>query len=282
MRVFFGRSEMARSWRVPFSRLLHLAIVCSLLVQVSLFTPVAALRGDEAIPSSKSIVDKAIAFHGGAKALGRDLALVRTEESDLILEGDKVVMKSEWQFQPPDKRVSSYPQDRGLQLHIRLGLVGDKGWVKVGPALAVDLSPEQAAGLSWEHDNHVQNVRLLATVDRDFDVSAPKSIRIGAHDVWQINITGKKKNTTAVFFDKTSGAVLGSEAERVVPTLGADHTREKLAKFRVLFKDYHDVNGIKMPDALSIARDGALVVEVRKAETHVVDAVDPKYFAKPK
>ena len=47
--------------------------------------------------TAKSVVDKAIEFHGLAKDLGR-LALIRTEESDLILDGEKIPLKCDRQF----------------------------------------------------------------------------------------------------------------------------------------------------------------------------------------
>jgi hypothetical protein len=69
---------------------------------------------------------------------------------------------------------------------------------------------------------------------------------------------------------------------REVPALGANKAVEKQAMFRVLFKTYVDVDGMKMPDHMSIYRDGKLVIETTKSEMRVVDAVDPKVFEKPK
>jgi len=239
---------------------------------------------EDAIPTAKSIVDKAIDFHGGLKALGRDLALVRNEESEMILEGEKISLQCEWQYQPPDKRAFQAVAKIGsLRLHILQALVGDKGWVKIGPALAVDLSPAQVAGLSWEHSNHVRNVQLLAWVDRDFDMNAPSPISIDKRDAWQITFTAKKnKKKVTVFFDKTSGQVIGDEAEQVLPITRANDTTEKVAKYRVLFKTFTDVDGMKMPETGSVVRDGTPVLEVRKSRVRIVDAIDPKLFVKPK
>src|SRR3954454_3851056 len=75
-----------------------LAVALGLAAGVWSWLPLPAIGGGEALPSTKSIVDKAIAFHGGPK-LGRDLALIRTEESEMMLEGDKVSLTCEWQYQ---------------------------------------------------------------------------------------------------------------------------------------------------------------------------------------
>jgi hypothetical protein len=154
--------------------------------------------------------------------------------------------------------------------------------MKFGPALAVDLSPEQVAGLIFEHKNRLRNVRFLATVG-DYDMSAPTAIRIEDHDAWQIAFADKKtKRSISVFFDKKTGAILGDEAERVLLTLGKENARQDPAKFRVLFRDYSDVRGVKMAMKMSISRNGVPAVEVRKAEVRVVDSIPPETFAKPK
>jgi hypothetical protein len=268
-------------WRMSVASAVCIAV--GLVAAARLLAPGEAIGGDKA-PSAKSILDKATAFHGGAKALGRELALVRTEESEMILDGDKVTLKCEWQFQPPDKRALQAIVKIGtLQLNIHQAVVGDKGWIKFGPAAAADLPAEQVAGFSWEHDNHVKNVQMLASVERTHDIGAPQPIRIGDRDAWQIDFADKKdkKRSFTAFFDKTTGRVLGDETVRVVAALAANNAREKPVKFRVLFHSFLDVDGIKMPDALAISRDGATVVEVRKSQVRVVNAIDPKLFIKP-
>jgi hypothetical protein len=259
-----------------------IAIAVGFLGDAHRFTLANAAADEAPTPTAKSIVDKAIEFHGLAKNFGK-LALIRTEESDLIVDGEKVPLKCEWQFQPPDKRAfQTKVKIGGLSLHVRMGIEGDKGWMKFGPALAVDLSPEQIAGLTWEHKNRVRNIRFLAAID-DYDMKDPSPIRIEDHDAWQIPFVDKKtKKSITVFFDKKTGAVLGDEAEHVILTLGSENTREDPAKFRVLFRDYEDVQGIKMGMKMSIFRNGVPTVEVRKAEVRVVDSIPPETFAKPK
>jgi hypothetical protein len=241
------------------------------------------LAADEApTPTAKSVVDKAIEFHGLAKDFGK-LALIRSEESDLIIDGEKVPLKCDWEFQPPDKRAFQTKIKIGsLSLHVRMGIVGDKGWMKFGPAEAVDLSPEQVAGLVFEHKNRIRNARFLATVG-DYDMSVPSAIRIEDHDAWQIVFADKKtKKSLTAFFDKKTGALLGDEAQHVILTLGSEKAREDPAKFRVLFRDYADVQGVKLGMKMSIFRNGVPTVEVRKAEVRVVDSIPPETFAKPK
>jgi hypothetical protein len=160
---------------------------------------------------------------------------------------------------------------------------GTAGWAKFGPAPPADLSPKQIDGIRWEHRNHVRSVQLLATVGNDFEAAAAKATRFNDRDAWQVTFTMKadKNNVVTVFFDKTTGQVLGDEALREVPTLGANQTREKAAMFRSVFKTFMNVDGMKMPETMSIYRDGKLMIEVRKAEMRVVDKVDPKVFERP-
>jgi hypothetical protein len=240
--------------------------------------------GGDPTPTSKSILDKALAFHGGMKALGRELSLVRVEESEMILDGESIPIKCNWQFQPPNKRAfQAIIKIGGLQLNIRQAVFADKGWIKFGPAAPADLTPEQVVGTSWEHDNHVLNVQILATVNKTHDIGAPEPIRLDKRDAWQIKFVDKqdKKREFTAFFDKTTGQVLGDETVRVLPTLGANQKREIPTKFRVLFNSVLTVDGMKMPETMTIFRDGAPVVYVRKAEVRVVDSIDPKLFQKP-
>lgn len=270
-----------RSWRMALAS--TLCLIMALVGAGWLMTPAQALGGDKA-PSAKSILDKATVFHGGAKALGRELAIIRTEESDMVLDGEKIVLKCEWQFQPPDKRaVQSLVKIGTLQLNVRQAVVGNKGWVKIGPSVATDLSPAQAAGLSWEHDNHVKCVQMLASVERTHDIGTPQPIRIDNRDAWQISFADKqdKKRSFTAFFDKSTGQVLGDETERVVASFAANEAHEKPAKYRVLFHSFVDVDGIKTPDTFSIFREGKAIVEIRKSQVRVVDSIDPKVFIKP-
>jgi hypothetical protein len=239
---------------------------------------------DKGTPSAESIVGKALAFHGGLKALGRDVAIVRNEESEMVLEGDKITLKCDWEYQPPDKRAfQATVKIGGLTLRVLYGMAGGKGWMKIGPAPAVDLSPEQVAGMIWEHRSHVRAVQLLAGAEKYFDIGAPRAARLGDRDVWAITATSREtKLTLTAFFDKTTGQVLGNESDRVLPTLGAENSREKPATYVAIYKTLVDVDGMKMPETMRILRDGTPVVEVKKAQVRVVESIDPKLFEKPK
>jgi hypothetical protein len=260
-----------------------LAIGVCLMAAAWLWTPQGGNGGGEKVPSAQSIIDKAIEFHGGRKALDRDVAITRSEESEMMFEGQKIPMKCDWQYQPPDKRAfQALVKIGGLQLHVQGALDGLKGWMKVGPALAADLSPKQAAGLLFEQMNHVRSVQLLTSAADNFDLGAPKAGRFADRDAWQFTCLSKKtKHELTVFFDKKTGQILGDESERVLPTLGADETREKPATYRVVYKSLVDVDGMKMPETMTILRDGVPVIEVRKAQVRIVDSVDPKLFVKP-
>lgn len=273
--LFRGRTS-------PVGRVsLMCGVAACLMVGAWLLAPADAVGGGKT-PTAKSIIDKAMDFHGGILRLKRDLPMVRTEESEMIIDGERIPLKTEWQYSPPDKRAfQCVIKIGGLTLSVKQGLVGDKGWVKFGPAPAVDLSTEQVLGQSWEHDNHVRNILNLAYSEL-FTMSEPKAVRFQEHDCWQIDCTNKKtKQTLSGFFDKATGQVHGDDSERVVATLGDDKTREKAAKFRVTFNSLLDVDGIKMPSAMTILREGTPVVEVRKSKVRFVDSVDPKLFIKP-
>jgi hypothetical protein len=256
----------------------------SLLAGVWFGTPVTTSGGGKDVPSAQSIIDKAIEFHGGLKALNRDVAIFRSEESEMLLEGDKVPVTCDWQYQPPDKRAfQALVKIGGLRLSVRGGLDGLKGWVKVGPAVAVDLTPKQAAGLLFEQINHVKNVQLLVSAADHYELGSVKPAKFADRDAWQLHVQSKKtKHGLTVFFDKKTGQILGDESERELPTLGGDGAREKPAVYRVVYKSLVDVDGIKMPETLTILRDGTPIVEVRKTQVRIVDSIDPKLFVKPK
>jgi hypothetical protein len=205
----------------------------------------------------------------------------------MIMEGDKIAIKCEWQYQPPNKRASQALVKVGsLSLRVTQGIVGDKGWIKVGPALAVDLTPEQVLGLTWEHENHVRNAQWLARLRTEFEPVNVKGVKIGEYDAWQVDFkpkaTASVKTPLAIFFDKKTGKGVGSEGDHVVPTLGDEKVREKTAKFRAIFKSIIEVEGVKMPGTFTLQRDGVPILEVRKAEVRFVDKIDQKLFEKPK
>jgi hypothetical protein len=245
------------------------------------FLPADAVAGGDA-PSAKSVIEKAIEFHGGFKALNNDVPMVRTEESVMTIEGDKIPVKSTWQYQPPDKRAfQAIIKIGSLQLNMRQATVGKSGWAQFGPAPATDLSAAQVVGMHFEHKNHVRSVKLLTTAYQDFEVGTVGSARFADRDAWKITFTSKDhKGSIDVYFDKTTGQVLGDEGERSVPALSPTH--EKPSKFKVQFKSYVDVAGMKMPETMMIWRDGQPTIDVQKVQIRIVDAVDPKVFEKPK
>jgi hypothetical protein len=275
---------LSRLRQKPLQRSSGLAIGVCLIAAAWLTAPADLSGGDKDVPSARDLVIKAIQFHGGFKALSRNVPMIRTEESEMILDGEKIAVKSEWQYQPPDNRAfQAVVKISSLQLKVLVGMNDEKGWTKVGPSLAVDLSPQQLHGLQFEFKNHVRNVQLLTSAEADYDLSTPKAARFADHDAWVMPATNKKtKNVLSVFFDKTTGQVLGTESERVLPTLGGDETRDKPANVRVIYKSLMDVDGMKMPEAETILRDGKVVLEIRKAQVRIVDKIDLKVFAKPK
>jgi hypothetical protein len=275
---------LSRFRQPPVKLTFGLAIGVCFTVAAWFTAPADLSGGGTDVPSAKDIVIKAIAFHGGFKALSRNVPMIRTEESEMILEGEKIAVKSEWQYQPPDNRAfQAVVKISSLQLRVLVGMNDEKGWTKVGPAVPVDLTTEQLHGLQFEFRNHVRNVQLLTTAEAEYDLAAPRAARFADRDAWQLPATNKKtKNVLNVFFDKTSGQVLGTEAERVLPTLGGDETREKPANIRVIYKSLMDVDGMKMPESATIYRDGKTVLEIRKSQVRIVEKIDPKVFAKPK
>jgi hypothetical protein len=249
-----------------------------------LAAPAATSGGGKETPGWQSIIDKAIAFHGGVKALDRDVAIFRTEESEMLLEGDKIPVKCDWQYQPPDKRAfQAAVKIGGLTLSVRGGLIGLKGWMKIGPSLAVDLSQKQAAGLLFEQMNHVKSVQLLVRAAEHYDLGSVKAARFADRDAWQLNVVSRKsKHGLTVFFDQRTGQILGDESERVLPTLATNDAHEKPATYRVVYKSLVDIEGMKMPETMTILRDGKPIIEVRKTQIRIVDKIDPKLFEKPK
>jgi hypothetical protein len=196
------------------------AIGACLLITAWLGAPVATSGGGKEAPTAQSLIDKAIIFHGGLKALDRDVAILRIEESEMLLEGEKIPVKAEWQHQPPDKRAFQASVKIGsLQLRVTGGLIGLKGWMKVGPSPAADLSPKQAAGQFFEQINHVKNVQLQVRAAQNYDFGSVKAARFVDRDAWQLHVVSKKsKHGLTVFFDQRTGQVLGDESERVLLT----------------------------------------------------------------
>ena len=163
-----------RSFWVPMC---GLALLLGVVASAWLLLSPEANAGGDAVPTPLSVVEKAIEAHGGFKLLSRPLAIERIEEGEMVVDGEKIPIKCEWQFQPPDKRgFHAVIKIGSLQLSFRQGMVGDKGWMKFGPAQAADLSQAQVDGAIWEHSNHVRNVIRL-TERNNYDLGAPKSMQ---------------------------------------------------------------------------------------------------------
>lgn len=265
---------------------LGMGLWLALIFSVSLLQSSDANGGEKkATPSAKEIVNKAIAAHGGAKILGKRLALIRLEEGDMVIENDKLPVKAEYQFQPPDLCAYTMVTKIGqLRFDVRAGMTDAKGWIKYGPAAVADMPDDELKGQRFLHNNHVINIQILNDVERDYDLSAPVSVRFADRDAWKISFSHRtEKRVVDLLFDKMSGLVLGSEAEHRIQKLdfrGKDDGKPSVV--RVVFDSYVDVGGMKMAGAMRAYRDSVLMLNIRTVQVRIVDQVDPKVFEKPK
>ena len=77
-----------------------------------------------------------------------------------------------------------------------------------------------------------------------------------------------------LYFDKESGLLVKAAFKANIPMQGETDQE-------VLFSDYQEQNGLKLPRKVVVLQGGRKIVETKVVKVELLDKVDDKEFAKP-
>ena len=179
-------------------------------------------------------------------------------------------------FQAPDKvRFSFAGEFGGMKMSIVVVTNGDKTW---GAAMGrvADFEPEKRE-YTVNQTYHLHVLKLLPLVaDKDFKLAAAGEKDVGGKKAAGVRVTRDKRPTVTLFFDKTTGLLVKSEA-----TVKDEFQGWKDVPEESFFEDYKDAGGKKVFTKMRIVRDGKVMIESELSDQKWPEKLDAKTFEKP-
>lgn len=224
--------------------------------------------------AARTIIERAIAAHGGAEAMGRVRADKVKIKGNLVLRGHSTPFIGETTIQLPAKYKHVIETGSGLDKHTLIYVInGDKLYITLD-GRAVQAETAQLAeirnGLELERAK-----RLLPLLeDKSYQLAVAEEMKINERPAVGVRVGGRGRKEMRLFFDKEYGLLVRAE-NRI------DEGKDKEVRQHFFFGDYKDIGGYKRPTKVRAYRDGRQIMDAELMDAKVLDRVDETEFAKP-
>jgi hypothetical protein len=243
-------------------------ILCCVSLVVCLLVALAGPAPAEQPAEARAIIDKAIAAVGGKDKLARAKHMTWNEKGTYYGMGDGLPYTGHYAMQ--------WPNQFRMEIEGVFTMVvnGDQGWLKSDKG-TIEMPKEMLA--SQKEDLYGGWVAsLLPLENKAFTLAALPETKIADHAAVGVKVSHKDRSDVELYFDKEKGLLVKSTFTTHDP-----EKKNKEVKQEVLFSEYKEFDGIKLPTKLVIKRDGKLFVEAASSDFKMPEKVDEKLFAKP-
>jgi len=234
----------------------------------ALFAGGQAPADDQA--EARSIVDKAIAAHGGAEKLKKLSAA--TWKVKGVFHGPMGAQEftAENAVQYPDK--SRFDLRSGPGFRFLSVMHGDKGWVRFGD----QASPMDKATVAEVKENlHANWIKTLAPLSDQAILLVPLGeSTVGDRPVLGVKVAHKGHRDVLLYFDKETWLLLKSATRMKDLFQGGTEVEAE-----EVFSDYKEFNGVKRPTKVKEIKDGQISVEEVITDYKLSEKLDDKLFA---
>jgi len=239
---------------------------CILLFGIALSAAPKAVAGEH--EDALVLVDQAIKAHGGADALNKAQALVRTGVGTMTLFGETTPFTDEVSWSLPERlRVV---MDLNKQMRMTIVVNGDKAWQSAGGP-SIELSGERVTEMREEV--YVIWVATLAPLKKEpFMLSVLPEIKVSGEPAIGVKVISKAKPELKLYFDKKTNLLV--KIERRATQLGQKVDKE------YLYSDHKEFDGVKLPTKLAELISGRKLSELT-VTAYKLKKVDDSVFAKP-
>jgi hypothetical protein len=153
-------------------------------------------------------------------------------------------------------------------------LDGDKGWIKSMGEIK-EMSKEQIA--AQRNDQRAGWMSsLLPLKDKAFGLKTLPDAKVGTQETRVVLATRPDWPEVRLYFDKTSNYLTKMEYRTKAAELGFKELAAEM-----LYSDFRDVDGVKVPHKMVMKRDGKLFVEAEVTSMEAKGKLDAKTFARP-
>jgi hypothetical protein len=222
----------------------------------------------------RTILDKAIKAHGGAKKLAA-IKATQTKGKGKIYQPMEIPFTLDISVQPPDKIKANIDIEvNNMNISIVQVVNGKKGWVNV---MGMTKELEEQEMKEAQEQFHVERVTSLITLkDKSYKLSPLGDAKVGDREAVGVQVTKKGLRDVNLFFDKKTHLLLKSEYRALEPFSKQEVTQEKI------YLNYKEVGGIQSPTKMVVNNDGKKFMDIDITEmTPMETPFEDSVFAKP-
>ncbi len=226
----------------------------------------------EQVAEARHVLDRAIVAHGGPVRLQRLRRHIQQQKGTLMTGRFGVVQADmELKLDLPDRlRFNVKAVTPEGQYPISIGFDRGQSWMTEN-SVARDITPEVAQSLKAElHYRHL--LTLLPLLESEFVLRPIDAAKFDQRATRGIRVSSKQSPPLDLFFD--------AENYLLVRTLGWFLEGGVWQLREVQFRDFHDVDGLKLPRHLIDIRDGSPWVDCTITYS-LPPAIDEAEFKKP-
>lgn len=231
--------------------------------------PVAA----QAQPGVQTILDQAIAAHGGEKNLATLKAGYLQSKGTVYLP-EPVQITNLTVYQLPDRLKQIQEIDNhGQKVRMVTGFAHDKAWMTLnGKNREVDKKILTEIGEAL----HLLRVnRLVALREKPFRLAVLPEVQVNKRPAQGLRVSLEGHRDVDLYFDRETH-LLVMLAHQVPDARSGKEVMEVR-----LYSDYHSVNGIQEPKKVVMWRGGQKFLEGDVTEAQILEKVDTKIFESP-
>lgn len=226
------------------SRKLQSVFTTLVLLGLLIAAPARADDRDEAWPH----IAAALEAIGGAEKVVKAHSQTWDESGTFYGMGDGVPYTGKLALQWPNK----------FRMEIvgvfTLVLNGDKGWVVTNDGTR-EMTEEE---LAEQKESHFSGwlTTLVPLKDEQFQLKMLPDARVEGRPAVAIKVSHEDHRPVTLYFDKESKLLVKSDQRVRAPELGGQEVLQE-----AYYRDYKEVEGVKIPSAIDMKRDGKKFVE---------------------
>lgn len=221
-----------------------------------------------------AIISRAIGATGGANRLKRLRAATWTVKGKYYEPGTPVEFTQEWARELPDRaRITTRGRTNDRQFEIISVFNEGTGWIKENGKTHA-MSPQEIA--ENVQAMYVADLARLVTLRRQgIHLTALGDATCARRPAAAVKVVGSGHGDVTLYFDKGNGLLVKSAG------LAHDNRTGKEVLEETLYSDQREVDGLKLPFAVAIRRDGQPYADGVVQQYHLAEALDPALFKKP-
>jgi hypothetical protein len=151
---------------------------------------------------------------------------------------------------------------------------GKEGWINVN-GMNIDLS-DKVKALLKDAAYGLQMSQMTVFKDRKkFQLELLGEVKVEGRPAVGVRVSSKGHKDISMYFDKKTGLLAKTESRTLDPMSEQEVTQE------VIVREYHVVEGRKMPKKSLVNRDGKKFMEMEVTEAKLLEKFDDSEFAKP-